>query len=52
MDIIEEEGLQEHALKVGEHLVTRLTALQQEYPVIGAVRGAGLFIGIEFVANA
>ena len=52
MDIIEEEGLQAHALKVGQHLISRLTTLQQEYPVIGAVRGTGLFIGIEFVADA
>lgn len=52
MDIIEEEGLQAHALSVGQHLISRLKALQREYPVIGAVRGAGLFIGIEFVADA
>jgi 4-aminobutyrate aminotransferase-like enzyme len=52
MEIIEEEGLQAHALTVGNHLKQRLSELQQDYPVIGAVRGAGLFIGIEFVADA
>jgi 4-aminobutyrate aminotransferase len=38
-------------LHVGQHLISRLKALQREYPVIGAVRGAGLFLGIEFVAD-
>jgi 4-aminobutyrate aminotransferase-like enzyme len=51
MEIIEEEGLQEHALKVGDHLTTSLTALMDDYEVIGAVRGSGLFIGIEFVSD-
>ena len=51
MEIIEEEGLQEHALKVGDHLTTSLTALMEDYEVIGAVRGSGLFIGIEFVSD-
>lgn len=41
MEIIEEEDLQEHALKVGDHLIASLTALMEKYPVIGAVRGSG-----------
>ncbi|MCB9048743.1 MAG: aminotransferase class III-fold pyridoxal phosphate-dependent enzyme [Lewinellaceae bacterium] len=49
--IIEEEGLQEHARRVGNHLLEGLQNLQQRYPLIGDVRGHGLFLGFELVSN-
>lgn len=49
LDVIEEEGLQQHALELGEFLIAGFEALQAEYPQIGDVRGAGLFLGIELV---
>ncbi len=49
LDVIEAEGLQQNALRVGEHLKTGLTELQVRHPMIGDVRGRGLFLGIEFV---
>ena len=48
---IEAEGLREHAVRVGAHLQTRLAELQERAPLIGDVRGSGLFIGIEFVRD-
>ncbi|MEE8146188.1 MAG: aminotransferase class III-fold pyridoxal phosphate-dependent enzyme, partial [Longimicrobiales bacterium] len=51
LDVIEEEGLQEHALRVGTHLKSRLAALQERHPVLGDVRGRGLFLGIELVRD-
>jgi 4-aminobutyrate aminotransferase-like enzyme/Ser/Thr protein kinase RdoA (MazF antagonist) len=51
LDVIEAEGLQENALKVGNHLQGRLAALMDKYPLIGHVRGQGLFIGAELVLN-
>ena len=51
MEIIEEEGLQAHALSVGNYLLSKLEGLMEAHEVIGAVRGSGLFIGIEFVAE-
>ncbi len=38
-----------NAAKVGEYFMTRLHALQQDYPCIGEVRGRGLMIGVELI---
>ncbi len=45
--VIREEGLQENALQVGNYLKEELTKMQGEFPIIGDVRGQGLFLGIE-----
>jgi 4-aminobutyrate aminotransferase-like enzyme len=45
--VLKEESLQEHALNVGSYLKEELLKLQGEFPVIGEVRGQGLFLGIE-----
>jgi len=47
LEVIEEEKLQENALKVGQHLKQGLLRLAKKDPRITAVRGAGLFIGID-----
>jgi 4-aminobutyrate aminotransferase-like enzyme len=49
LDVIEEEGLQAHAAEVGAHLKSSLMSLAKRHPVIGDVRGLGLFLGIELV---
>ncbi len=46
---VKREKLQENALNVGEYLKTELKALSKEFPIIGDVRGQGLFLGIELV---
>jgi 4-aminobutyrate aminotransferase-like enzyme/Ser/Thr protein kinase RdoA (MazF antagonist) len=51
LDVIEREGLQRHALQVGEYLQGALAALVERHPVIGDVRGLGLFIGVELVED-
>ena len=45
--IIEKEGLVENARRMGEHFVNALQGLQQEEPMISAVRGRGLFIACD-----
>jgi len=42
-----DEGLQAHALGVGAELLAGMRALQ--HPLIGDVRGSGLFVGVELV---
>lgn len=51
LDVIEDEGLQENALRVGSHMLDGLRDLQTRHEVIGDVRGAGLFIGVELVLD-
>ena len=51
LDVIKEEGLQNHAKKVGRHLLEGLSALKVAHPLVGDVRGTGLFIGIELILD-
>jgi 4-aminobutyrate aminotransferase len=44
-------GLIDNAVTVGEYFLSRLRELQREYACIGDVRGKGLFIGTELVAD-
>lgn len=46
-DVIETEGLLEHAAELGEYAMGRLRDFAADHPVITQVRGRGLFIGIE-----
>ncbi len=47
LEAIEEDGLIANAAKVGRHLTARLKHLQARAPIT-AVRGAGLYLGVEF----
>jgi 4-aminobutyrate aminotransferase-like enzyme/Ser/Thr protein kinase RdoA (MazF antagonist) len=51
LDVLEEEKLQQHALRVGAHFIEGLKALQGRYALIGDVRGSGLFLGIDLVLD-
>jgi 4-aminobutyrate aminotransferase-like enzyme/Ser/Thr protein kinase RdoA (MazF antagonist) len=51
LDVIEEEQLQQRALDVGRYLVERLTKLKDNHSIVGDVRGAGLFVGVELVLD-
>jgi 4-aminobutyrate aminotransferase-like enzyme/Ser/Thr protein kinase RdoA (MazF antagonist) len=51
LDVIEEEGLQQNALRTGEQLMKGLTGLMERHALIGDVRGLGLFVGVELVRD-
>jgi taurine-pyruvate aminotransferase len=51
MRIIEDERLLENTTVMGARLLRNLTELQLHYPVIGDVRGLGLFCGAELVKD-
>lgn len=51
LDILTEERLPENARVVGGYLKARLEALGQRFPLIGAVHGMGLYLGVEFVRD-
>jgi 4-aminobutyrate aminotransferase-like enzyme len=51
LDVIKDEGLQENARIVGEYLRAGLTRIAAADEHIGQVRGAGLFIGVDFVKH-
>lgn len=51
MRIIEDEGLLDNTVAMGARVLSNLRALQEKHPVIGDVRGKGLFCGAELVAD-
>ncbi|WP_420643835.1 aminotransferase class III-fold pyridoxal phosphate-dependent enzyme [Candidatus Leptofilum sp.] len=51
LDVLEQENLQENARVVGNRLLAGLRNLQTEFPLIGDVRGLGLYIGAELVRD-
>ncbi len=51
VDAIQEENLLENARVQGKRLKDGLLAMKDKYPIIGDVRGRGLMIGVELVAN-
>lgn len=51
LDVIEDENLQAHAAASGLHLKKKLDSLSHRYPIIGDVRGYGLFLGVELVED-
>jgi 4-aminobutyrate aminotransferase-like enzyme/Ser/Thr protein kinase RdoA (MazF antagonist) len=51
LDVIRDEGLQENAREAGGFLLEGIREIARHHPLIGDVRGQGLFIGIEFVRD-
>ena len=51
MDILQEEGLQAHAARVGTRLLDGLKSFVGKYDMVADARGAGLFLGVELVRD-
>ena len=51
MAIIEEEGLLDNTTAMGDYMLDQLHGLKDKHAVVGDVRGKGLFLGAELVAD-
>ncbi len=51
LDQIEQNNLTQNAAQMGDALTLRLQSLMQRYPIIGDVRGKGLLLAFEFMAD-
>jgi 4-aminobutyrate aminotransferase-like enzyme/Ser/Thr protein kinase RdoA (MazF antagonist) len=51
LDVIADEGLLEHAARVGRLLRDGFVALQRHHEPIGDVRGVGLYLGVDLVTD-
>lgn len=51
LEAIAEESLQENALRVGGHMMEGSYDLKNKHPLIGDVRGLGLYVGLELVKD-
>ena len=51
LDVLRDEALQAHAARVGDALLGELRGLATRHALIGDVRGAGLFLGVELVGD-
>jgi 4-aminobutyrate aminotransferase len=51
IEIIEDEGLVERSRMLGLRALARLEEMRHRHPLIGDVRGSGLLLGVELVAD-
>jgi L-2,4-diaminobutyrate transaminase len=51
LDIMERENLPENAGRVGSYFLERLKDVTAKNPFVGDVRGQGLVLGVEYVAD-
>ncbi|MEM9820090.1 MAG: aminotransferase class III-fold pyridoxal phosphate-dependent enzyme [Bacteroidota bacterium] len=51
LQIVKEEKLQENAKTTGAYLREKLRGLQEQFPIIGQLRGPGFFQGMELVCS-
>jgi 4-aminobutyrate aminotransferase-like enzyme len=51
LEVLDEENLQDNALRTGHYLRSGLRALAADHEIIGDVRGGGLFSGVDLVLD-
>ncbi|XP_066576343.1 ethanolamine-phosphate phospho-lyase [Amia ocellicauda] len=51
LDVIEKEDLQGNAVRVGNYLTELLNRQKEKHPLVGDIRGVGLFIGVDLVKD-
>ena len=51
LDVVQDENLQANAIEIGSYLSNGVKELSKSHPIIGDVRGSGLFIGVELMRD-
>jgi 4-aminobutyrate aminotransferase-like enzyme len=51
LDVLRDEQLQSHALRIGQRMLAGLRPFVDRHPIVGDVRGSGLFLGVELVRD-
>ncbi|WP_088314753.1 aminotransferase class III-fold pyridoxal phosphate-dependent enzyme [Kineosporia sp. R_H_3] len=51
LDVVVDERLRAHAARLGGRLLADLRAVGERHPLVGDVRGRGLFLGVELVTD-
>ncbi|XP_028353754.1 5-phosphohydroxy-L-lysine phospho-lyase isoform X4 [Physeter macrocephalus] len=51
LDVLEKEQLQAHAASVGSFLMELLGQQKAKHPILGDIRGVGLFIGVDLIKD-
>jgi 4-aminobutyrate aminotransferase-like enzyme/Ser/Thr protein kinase RdoA (MazF antagonist) len=51
LEVVIEENLQARALKAGKRMLAGMTPFIDRFPIVGDVRGSGLFLGVELVRD-
>lgn len=51
LNVIQEEKLLENVQAQGNYLFQELQRLSQKFPILGGVRGQGLFLGVEVISD-
>lgn len=49
LDVIEKENLMENCVDTGSYMLSQLTTMAGKHAMLGDVRGAGLFLGLDIV---
>ncbi len=50
LDILKDEGLQQNALETGRYFLEGLKSAAAGHDHVGDIRGAGLYLGVEFIS--
>ncbi|XP_065489453.1 ethanolamine-phosphate phospho-lyase [Caloenas nicobarica] len=51
LEVIEKEDLQGNATRVGSYLLELLAEQKKKHPLVGDIRGVGLFVGVDLVKD-
>jgi 4-aminobutyrate aminotransferase-like enzyme/Ser/Thr protein kinase RdoA (MazF antagonist) len=51
LNVVLDENLQKHAKRVGDRLMDGLHPFVKRFPIVGDVRGLGMFLGVELVRD-